>query len=453
MDGIGERLVEVGSKAKNVTHIFAGFPGGAMRMWPAIDWTEQVENSSKGVCPGYDPRETSWYALASTGPLDVVVVLDMTQKMCESDRSKKATEAVRALIRMFGSGVNYLNVLMFNETSVYLLPSAQSMLVDGKPTLLEVSATTGEMLRMDLLNAKPQCKKEYPDYKYTNSPLFLEAMAQAEKILTYSRDKSSNKSSYSAFCRRAIVVFSSNSAPEVNITLNENSGSGSESDSGVNVFAFSYGKDDTVKTHHKQLTCNNSGLHSVMRDNVTSHANEIFKITQFFGAGMLESHSIWTKPLVQDFMLRNTYVAARSCRWLVSSPPKLLAVVGVAVPEHHVTSSMTQDEIDELMAERKTCAAFELQEYGIEELRGEDRCESAIDLLLVLFSIIVGFFVIVITSTFVAFFITFCCCLFQFISLHVLMCNSVIAFTMLPQKTVEKILPCCVTKKKNTLGI
>ena len=450
MDGIEERLIEVGSKAKNVTHVFAGFPGGAMRMWPAIDWTKTDQNSSKGTCPEYDPRETSWYALASTGPLDVVVVLDMSFRMCQLESNSLSREAVRALIRMLGSGVNYLNVIMFNETSTYLLPSAQSRLVNGKPTLLEMSATTGEMLRMDLLDARPQCKKEFSDYKVTNSPMFLQAIAEAEAMLTYSREVSTKKAPSSAFCRRAIVVLSSHSAPEVNITLNQNSGSGSESDSGVNVFAFTYGGDETVQMHHKQLTCNNSGLHSIMRENATSHVNEIFKITQFFGAGMLESHSIWTMPLVEDFMLRNTYVVARSCRWLVSSPPKLLAVVGVAVPIHHVTGALTEEEREELMDERTNCPAFELEEYGIEELRGDDRCESAIDLVLVLVSIIIGFFVIVLTSTFV---LNFFFCYTYIFSLFFFLFHRVITFTMLPQKTVDKILPCFAKKEKNSLGV
>jgi len=355
------------------------------------------------------------------------VVLDMTQKMCGSDRSTKAIEAVRALLHMLGTSVNYVNIIMFNETSTYLLPTAQATLVKDKPVLMQLSPNLTEILRSELLDVEPSCTK-FPKYKYTDSPMFLSAISEAEDILTYSRKVSNKDDVYSAFCRRAIIVLSANSAPEVKISLSESSASDDNAVNSVSVFAFTYGSDDTVKDHHKQLACNNSGLHAMMPDNDTSHVNEVFKITQYFAAGLLENNYYWSTPMSQDYILNGTVVVSHACRWLITSPPKLLAVVGVAVPVRHVRESLTPEEIIELQADVSTCPEFELMEYGIEEIRGTDRCESATDVFLIAFSIIIGFFVIVITSV-------------------------GIAFTMLPTKTVKKILPCCVSEEKNVLTL
>jgi len=425
MDGLGKELISVGKKAKNVTHVFAGFPGGALRIWPAVDWSQpDPNNTNKTVCPGYDPRETSWYSLASTGPLDVVLVLDVTKKMCDKNRINKAAEAIRALLHMFATGVSYMNIVMFNETSTFLLPAAQERLVDGKPVLLEISADMAELLRSQLLDVKPDCDAEIPSkYSYTDSPTFLKAIGEAENILSYSREISIKKEPHSSFCRRAIVVLSANSAPEVKISMAETSDLGNSSENGVSLFAFTYGSDETVIQYQKELTCNNSGLHSLMYDNDTSHVNEIFKITQYFAAGMLESQSVWT--LSGEDMLPNTTIVSRSCRWLISTPPKLLSVVAVAVPTARVKESLSPEEIEELL-EVSTCSTFELNEYGVEELRGQDRCNSSVDLTLILLSIIVGFFVIALTSV-------------------------GISLTMLPAKTLKKYFPWCVSDEKNVL--
>jgi len=455
MDGIGNRLIEVGKNTTNITHVFAGFPAGALRMWPAMDWTlnetassSSSSSSSSGssssssvsfgpssssdenqTCPGYDPRESSWYALASTGPLDLVVVLDVSEVMCDNRRSAKAAEAVRAVIRMLSTGVNFVNIVLFDEKHTFFLPSFASQTVEGKPVLRKLSAEVGEVIRKELLEIKPTCTKANASGS-ENSAIFVQAVEQAEEILKYSRKVGNATTSYSAFCRRAIVVLSGNSAPEVNVTPEASTTSSSEEDdvSGISVFAFTYGLNEEVKKLHKQLTCNNSGLHAVMWDNVTSHVNEVFKITQYFAAGMLESNTVYTVASEHDTMLRNTMIASRSCRWLISSPPKLLAVVGVAVPMYHVTESLSQEEYDELEAEIGTCPPFELETYGVEELRGDARCTSAVDLFLITFSIIIGFFVVVITSVW-------------------------ISCSMLPAKTLEKFFPCCVTQKKNILQV
>jgi len=347
--------------------------------------------------------------------------------MCESGRKSKATEAVNALISMLSTGVNFASVVLFNETSTYLLPSFKDHTVNGKPVLMKLDETSSKTIAKELLQDKPTCAgSPSSTYSYTESQTYLDAIAKAQEILKTSRQAGNL---YSASCRRAIVVLSGNSAPEVNITVEESSASSEEEDiSRISVFAFTYGTDENVKIHHKDLTCNNSGLHSVMFDNVTSHVNEIFKITQYFAAGMLESETMYTAASEHEVMMPNTIIASRSCRWLISSPPKLLAVVGVAIPIRHVQESLSQAELAELQAQIGICREFELETYGVEELRGVDRCESAIDLFLITFSIIIGFFVVVVTSVW-------------------------ISCTMLPAKTLQKFFPCCVTKEKNVLDV
>ena len=75
-------------RSKNPGYLyFADQMSGSYMGWPTLQW-----------CPtNYDPRFRPWYASGSTGPKDVIVVVDVSGSMGAENRYNLARQATRAL--------------------------------------------------------------------------------------------------------------------------------------------------------------------------------------------------------------------------------------------------------------------------------------------------------------------------------------------------------------------
>eukprot|EP00930_Biecheleria_cincta_P028540 TRINITY_DN19922_c0_g1_i1.p1 TRINITY_DN19922_c0_g1~~TRINITY_DN19922_c0_g1_i1.p1 ORF type:complete len:791 (-),score=91.88 TRINITY_DN19922_c0_g1_i1:397-2769(-) len=83
---------------------------GSYVNWPNIQW-----------CPSsYDPRFRPWYASGSTGPKDVVIVVDVSGSMLTASRITKAKAATKAILDTL-TWKDFATILLFNHgvKSVY----------------------------------------------------------------------------------------------------------------------------------------------------------------------------------------------------------------------------------------------------------------------------------------------------------------------------------------------
>eukprot|EP00931_Biecheleriopsis_adriatica_P100882 TRINITY_DN76124_c0_g1_i1.p1 TRINITY_DN76124_c0_g1~~TRINITY_DN76124_c0_g1_i1.p1 ORF type:complete len:753 (+),score=104.63 TRINITY_DN76124_c0_g1_i1:49-2259(+) len=79
-------------------------PTGSHAWWPNVDW-----------CPkDYDPRLRPWYAAGSSGPKDVVIVVDVSGSMQKEGRSTLSQEAVDALLDTL-EWKDYASIVLFNH--------------------------------------------------------------------------------------------------------------------------------------------------------------------------------------------------------------------------------------------------------------------------------------------------------------------------------------------------
>lgn len=99
-------------------------------------------------CDSYDPRLRPWYIAASTGPKDVVILLDISLSMSDPQEMPRLTLAKNALFTMLKTFTfrDYVNIVTFEGIAVPLW--------DESP-LMQATTSNLEKLRerMDLVEA------------------------------------------------------------------------------------------------------------------------------------------------------------------------------------------------------------------------------------------------------------------------------------------------------------
>jgi len=71
------------------SNAYFGAHNGMFRMIPAIH---------NEICGNYDPRRRPWYVAASSGPKDVIVVMDVSGSMSDYGRMELAIEAAKTIV-------------------------------------------------------------------------------------------------------------------------------------------------------------------------------------------------------------------------------------------------------------------------------------------------------------------------------------------------------------------
>ncbi|CAN0013511.1 unnamed protein product, partial [Laminaria digitata] len=102
----------VGSNA-----VYFGAWTGVFRYFPGI---------AQSSCGGYDPRIRPWYVAASSGPKNVVIVLDVSGSMSQYGRLDLAKEAAETVISSLGAD-SFVNVVAFSETARVLMPNTTTL--------------------------------------------------------------------------------------------------------------------------------------------------------------------------------------------------------------------------------------------------------------------------------------------------------------------------------------
>eukprot|EP00931_Biecheleriopsis_adriatica_P093204 TRINITY_DN6694_c0_g1_i1.p1 TRINITY_DN6694_c0_g1~~TRINITY_DN6694_c0_g1_i1.p1 ORF type:complete len:747 (-),score=132.23 TRINITY_DN6694_c0_g1_i1:68-2308(-) len=122
--GISQGYSKVAAKesdaGKRIGYLYYGDqPTGSTAWWPNIDW-----------CPkDYDPRLRPWYAAGSTGPKDVVIVVDVSGSMSKENRYVLAKDAVHTLLETL-EWKDYASIVLFNQ-GISAEFSAKMVPVDG----------------------------------------------------------------------------------------------------------------------------------------------------------------------------------------------------------------------------------------------------------------------------------------------------------------------------------
>jgi hypothetical protein len=90
--------------------MYFGASTGAFRIFPA---------RHASSCGAYDPRIRPWYVAASSGPKDVVLVLDVSGSMAQSGRAELMIDAAKAVIKTL-TIADWFSVVLFSSSAATL---------------------------------------------------------------------------------------------------------------------------------------------------------------------------------------------------------------------------------------------------------------------------------------------------------------------------------------------
>ena len=100
----------------------AGTRDGHFRGYPSSAWPRKGEHEDKslGNCASYDPRQRPWYIGASTGPKDIVLIVDKSDSMNNVTGYNEKTKwntARRAVKDILGTLtlVDFVNIVVFSD--------------------------------------------------------------------------------------------------------------------------------------------------------------------------------------------------------------------------------------------------------------------------------------------------------------------------------------------------
>lgn len=92
---------------RKYTLAYIGFTSGVFREYPSIR-----EASNGTGCVNYDPRFRPWYVAATTGPKNVIIIIDISGTM-QGSKIYFAKNASTSIIKALGN-VDFVGVVAFN---------------------------------------------------------------------------------------------------------------------------------------------------------------------------------------------------------------------------------------------------------------------------------------------------------------------------------------------------
>ncbi len=265
--------------------VYFGAHNGVFRMTPA---------KHQSTCWEFDPRGRPWFVAASSGPKDVVLVLDISLHMDHhDDRFQRAKDAAIMVIDTL-TVVNTIAVIVFNETAVVL----------GNEQFL-VPATEAN---------KNNIKSVINSLEAGGTNNFTNAFNETFNIL---HNSIPNGHTAARECNVAIILLSEGSLPEqsqddlVQATdeLTEFVQDGVDNfkatyfDRNVTIFTYTLGDESNVDVM-KRIACNTNGIWTHISDNESENLiSAMGAYYKLFASGLAADNSYedfvaWVEPYV-----------------------------------------------------------------------------------------------------------------------------------------------------------
>eukprot|EP01025_Chloroclados_australasicus_P006799 TRINITY_DN12168_c0_g2_i4.p1 TRINITY_DN12168_c0_g2~~TRINITY_DN12168_c0_g2_i4.p1 ORF type:complete len:811 (-),score=62.68 TRINITY_DN12168_c0_g2_i4:521-2953(-) len=237
--------------------VYMGFETGTNWLWPG---TYQSRSKESGLeswhqCIPYDPRARPWYHEGATGPMDIVLVVDISYTMNEFVRGTRTRWDIvqEALVKFVDTLTfsDYFNIVFFNHQPIVWYSKA----------LVKGDLENKQSVKQFILNNQP-----------TGSTSFLEAFEEAFDVLILGEE-----SGNSTGCNKVILFLTDGKDTQMNKRLNrtqeildkvESKQVELELASGTRarIFSFSTGEeaDDLIP---RQLACLHNGSWSPIQAN------------------------------------------------------------------------------------------------------------------------------------------------------------------------------------------
>jgi Mg-chelatase subunit ChlD len=346
-----ENLEKTSDRILQPPQTFFGTSNGMFRIWPA---------QHSEVCGVMDTRIRPWFVAASSGPKDVVILIDKSGSMHELNRWNLAVNAAKSVINTLTIG-DHFNVVLFSDTAETLVfPALMRATAENKETVL----------------------RALEESSYGGLTNFEAAFDKA-----YDLFQSSKTTEISSNCHRA-VLFLSDGVPtrgKTGTALYTHIADKNIFD--ATIFSYALGANaDTVTS--KEIACTSGGIYANIPDggNLIQQMSSYYKLYAILQGGAENMNfTTWVEPYLYSSGVMGTTVSTpvfdRS-----SNPPLWIGVVGVDFTISELEEAVGgtdryQAVLDELVAvSTATCPKtnFEEQACLIEALRRDDSSEGGI---------------------------------------------------------------------------
>lgn len=299
--------VQQGGVFNEIPQTYFGAHNGLFRYFPA---------RQTGVCGSYDPRVRPWFTAASSGPKDVILVLDTSGSMTQQGRWEIAKQAAKAVLHSL-SIADHFSVVLF---SMNAYPLSELFVSPNDGQSLMVLATEENVRKaVDALD----------DVRVDGPTNFQAAMDLTFDILDYSvpRERTSNCHRAVLFLTDGEMTYPEGLAPrEVHDLVGRRN-----AQYNATLFTYSLGA-SAARDIPKDLACSTGGIWSAIPDgdDLASYMAAYYKLFAI-GLGGAENRDFvaWVEPYLyesgEDY---GTTVSAPVYDRSVD-PPIWLGVVGV----------------------------------------------------------------------------------------------------------------------------
>ncbi|XP_066266501.1 voltage-dependent calcium channel subunit alpha-2/delta-2-like isoform X2 [Branchiostoma lanceolatum] len=333
-----ENLLPIDGQETGVRWQFFTSQSGMYRMFPGV---------AQERCHDFDPRLRAWYVSATTGPKDVVIVIDSSDSMAFHPSTSSLTlmgltkEAVTSVLWTL-THLDYVAVVSFATL-------AQQLTIQNKNTLVQATRDNIQALTQEVKKVEPN--------GHTN---FEAAFRTAFDIL-----RRSEVVSRTAGCNK-MVLFMTDGEPtrgerepeqltHIISSLNQRE----DGSKFASIFTYSVGElADTTIT--KKIACTESGVWSEVETvGKASLAEQLSQYYDYYGT-LREGQGqvIWTEPYKDAFGAGEVVTAAKAVYNTSTVPQTLLGVLGIDVATSATEKITTdkQDLFDTLQSRSSSCA-------------------------------------------------------------------------------------------------
>ena len=320
--------------------LYFGGHNGGFRIYPA---------RHSESCGNYDTRERPWYVAASSGPKDVIIILDTSGSMSISGRLDLAKTAANAVIDALTIG-DHFGVVEFNSGAQTLNPGDRFLqaTVENKDTM-----------------------KAYVNGLYTGgSTNFYDAFDEAFDLID-----ASTTYEYTSNCHTAILFLtdgemSTGTASQVYNLINQRNAA---YDATVFTYSLGSGADDVIP---KQIACETGGLWAGIPDgnDLSSYMTGYYKLLAMgLGDGANEGFVAWVEPYAFSTGGGMGTTVSAPVYDRSASPPMFIGVAGIDFTVdfmQEVAGCSYETVLNALVAQSTAqCPDFTINECELQALR------------------------------------------------------------------------------------
>ena len=280
---------------------YIGTPNGFYRIYPG---------SAQESCNSYDPRVRPWYVAATSGPKNVILVIDVSGSMLSFNRLSIAKDAATTVVNTL-TNFDYVGLVIFSDDARVVPIRGSNFLIQATNDNLRLITSAIDTLRA------------------SGGTNYGAAFNTAFDLLERSRSAESFVNCHSA------ILFLTDGVPTVgvrgensltNLVTNLNQGDK------ATVFTFALGS-GASQTIPKGIACANKGIFIAVPDggDLRSAMSQYYDYYSTLRQSVDNLSPIWVEPYVDFFGLGDVTTVSRALYDSSTNPPRLYGVVAVDI--------------------------------------------------------------------------------------------------------------------------